>query len=707
MDARNRNIKLQIANCKLTITTAIGMTTLFLLLVTSQAAAQVTGIAATKHNLSKSGPGTIKATTETQICLFCHTPHGANPLQPPLWNRNFSSANYVPYTSPSLQASVGQPTSYSKLCLSCHDGTIAIGSVRNLGGAPTVVSGLEAPLPAGSTLIGTVLTNDHPISFVFDQTLRSADQELADPSLLTGPIKLYPGANPGVGDSVQCTSCHDPHEGRIGKFLRKSPTGQSDNLCLTCHQKPGWVGSTHETDTFFWPKNQTTTQVRDHSCFGCHTPHTVDGAERLLRNAAIGGASAIEETCYLCHKSLASGGIAQDIQFEFKNKIYKHPVDQYAGHKPVFIPIPPTGLPEGVLLNPGQAAPDPRFTDSKHVECVDCHNPHKVKQSNRTEGMRGIDLSGNIVQNVINDPAPLDGTPSTRQYPVCLRCHGDTFNTVIGVGTLPSGATPSNKKIEFQMTNSAFHPVGGPGRNTSANLNAQLTLNGLNTSSVIKCTDCHNNNTYEGTSGRAPSTGSPSSPPVGPHGSIYGSIRRARYENTLPGPATWSSANFNLCFRCHDVAKLVTARRFNEGAQTNFDDERQDAQCNGQSKGNLHWVHLIDRIDKGQPLCKSCHYNIHSNQEAPNTQYNIDGFVTNTPPPGTPTRLVNFHPNIRPISGRPRPEWRFATITKKRQCFLECHSQNGGIGGGAIMGGEAGEAGGKKAFYCPPSGDLP
>ena len=687
------------ANRSRQIAVAVAMIALPLRLAVPQALGQVTGIANTKHNLSSTGPGTIKAITETQICVFCHTPHGANPLNPPLWNREFSAANYTPYTSPSLQSSVGQPTSYSKLCLSCHDGTIAIGSVRNIGGAPTVVSGLEAPMPPGSTLIGTNLTNDHPVSFVFDQALRSADQELADPGLLMGSIKLYPGATSDAS-SVQCTSCHDPHEGRIGKFLRKSPMGQSDNLCLTCHQKPGWVGSTHESDTAFWPNNQTTTQVRDHSCFGCHTPHTAQGAERLLRNAAVGGASAIEETCYLCHKPLVPS-VAPDIQSEF-NKTWKHPITLYAGHKPVFISTPPVGLPEGVLLKPGQAAPDPRFTDSKHVECVDCHNPHKVLKTNRTEGMRGIDLAGNILNNVINDPAPLDGTPSTTQYPVCLRCHGDTFNTVIGPGypsTLPSGATPSNKRTEFQTTNSAFHPVGGPGRNTSTNLNAQLKPNGLSASSVIKCTDCHNSNAYEGTTGRAPSTGgSPTAPPVGPHGSTYGSIRRATYLNTLPGPSNWNSANFNLCFRCHDVTAL-SARDTGSGARTNFYDD-----ING--KGNLHWLHLIDRISKSQPLCKSCHYNIHSNQEGPNTQYNIDGFVTTTPPSGTPTRLINFHPNIQAISGRPRPEWRFDTGTKRRQCFLQCHQPNGSSGG-VVMGGAAGEAGGKKAEYRPASGDLP
>ena len=665
------------------------------LLIIARDAFGQAGIFATKHNLSVTGPGTVKALSETEVCVFCHTPHYANPILGPLWNRDYSSANYVPYDSPSLQSAVGQPNGYSKLCLSCHDGTIAIGAVRNLRGQSATIqmsgTGPGGVLPSGSALIGTNLLNDHPVSMVFNLSVSSADGELVDPSTLTGRIKLYPGTS-STRDSVQCTTCHDPHSVEFTKFLRKNPKGQADNLCLTCHQKPGWLGSTHESDTFFWPKGQTTEQVRDHSCFACHTPHTVDGAQRLLRNAAISGQSAIEETCFLCHQSSASGGIAPDIKTEF-NKFWKHPVTLNPGaHKPVFITRPPTGLPENILLNPGAPAEDPRFTDVKHIECVDCHNPHRVKHTNRTEGMRGIDLNGNIVENVINDPVPADGAPSTRQYPICLRCHGDTYATAVGVGTLPSGATPSNKRTEFQTTNSAFHPVGGPGRNTSGNLNAQLTPNGLNTSSVIKCTDCHNSNAYENTSGRAPSYGTGASTPVGPHGSTYGSIRRANYLNTLPGPSSFNSANFNLCFRCHDVTKL-TSRQFGSGAQTNFDDEGCGSCANAKGKGNLHWFHLVDKAGNARALCKSCHYNIHSNKEAPNTQYRINGFVTTTPPDGTPTRLVNFHPNTRAVRGRAKPEWEFNTVTKERRCWVQCHAPSN-----AVMDGFS---------YRPPSGDLP
>lgn len=672
-----------------------------ILLIHGEALAQGGGILGTKHNLSAAGAGAVKAVSETEVCVFCHTPHNASPLSPPLWNRDFSAANYAPYDSPSLQASVAQPNGYSKLCLACHDGTIAVGAVRNLRGQAATIqlagTGSGGVMPAGRTLIGSNLLNDHPVSFVFDQALRSADGELVDPSTLTGRVHLYAGPNAGSADSVQCTTCHDPHAVEFPKFLRKDPKGQANNLCLTCHLKPGWVGSTHESDTFFWPRNQTAEQVRDHSCFACHTPHTVDGAERLLRNAALGGQSAIEETCFLCHQSAASGGIVLDIRSEF-NKSYRHPISLNSGsHKPVFVTRPPGGLPENVLLNPGTAAEDPRFTDQKHVECVDCHNPHRVLKSNRTEGIRGISLDGSLMENVVNDPAPADGLPSTRQYPICLRCHGDTYDKVIGIAQLASGAVPSNKRVEFQTANSAFHPIGGPGRNRSSNLNQQLQVNGLSTNSVIKCTDCHNSDAYEGTAGRAPSYG-PASAPVGPHGSVYGSIRRGRFLNTLPGPSFWSAFDFNLCFKCHDVTRL-TAEQTGSGARTNFYDD-----VNG--KGNLHWLHLIDRVSKSQPLCKSCHYNVHSNEEAPNTQYNIDGLVSFTPPPGTPTRLVNFHPNIRPISSRAKPEWRFNSVTKQRECFLQCHNPNGSPGG-EIMGGAAGEAGGKEAVYRPNSGDLP
>ena len=94
-----------------------------------------------KHNLSASGPGTIKATAESEICIFCHTPHNASPAAP-LWNRASSGAVYVPYDSPSLTANPGQPTGSSRLCLSCHDGTLALGMVNSRSTPITLAGGV-------------------------------------------------------------------------------------------------------------------------------------------------------------------------------------------------------------------------------------------------------------------------------------------------------------------------------------------------------------------------------------------------------------------------------------------------------------------------------------------------------------------------------------------------------------------------------------
>ena len=95
---------------------------LALALILAPGVARGQGMLSSKHNLSVSGPGPVRALSETQVCVFCHTPHNANPTAP-LWNRQLSGQTYSPYASGSLQATVGQPNGYSRLCLSCHDGT--------------------------------------------------------------------------------------------------------------------------------------------------------------------------------------------------------------------------------------------------------------------------------------------------------------------------------------------------------------------------------------------------------------------------------------------------------------------------------------------------------------------------------------------------------------------------------------------------------
>ncbi|MEW8091206.1 MAG: hypothetical protein AB2784_16435, partial [Candidatus Thiodiazotropha endolucinida] len=194
-------------------------------------AERISDIRNTKHNLSISGPGPVRATSESEVCVFCHTPHGASDIPAaPLWNRALSGATYTPYTSTSIDAqdTTAEPGGSSKLCLSCHDGTLAIGAVNVANGQANASISLQGTaaggtIPEGSGAlsgftrrIGVDLTNDHPISFTYDSALALADGELRDPSIESHIATRASGQNPKPvvpleSDRLECVSCHDPH----------------------------------------------------------------------------------------------------------------------------------------------------------------------------------------------------------------------------------------------------------------------------------------------------------------------------------------------------------------------------------------------------------------------------------------------------------------------------------------------------------------
>ena len=153
------------------------------LLIASHAMAG--GIRDTKHNLSISGPGPIKAATEDRICIFCHTPHRSGPAVTHLWSRS-TETEYTPYDSSTLDAAVRQPTGASRICLSCHDGTIALGAVGSEAQA-IVFSGGIRQMPPGPSNLGTDLSDDHPVSITYDPLLMTDHHELTDPEINGGP----------------------------------------------------------------------------------------------------------------------------------------------------------------------------------------------------------------------------------------------------------------------------------------------------------------------------------------------------------------------------------------------------------------------------------------------------------------------------------------------------------------------------------------
>ncbi|MEN8205577.1 MAG: hypothetical protein ABFS24_06150, partial [Pseudomonadota bacterium] len=418
----------------------VALTGLCLLLVSLAGwAARVADVANTKHNLSSGGPGSVTAVAEDEICVFCHTPHGASSFPgSPLWNRQLSNQTYTTYTSSSLDAEdimgqLDQPGGSSKLCLSCHDGTLAIGTVNVLGGQQNVsipMSGAAADgtMPAGAGELtgftrdlGLDLSNDHPISLNYDSTLATIDTELVDPVAASHMGVRVPGFRPevpleatgsGGAAQIQCATCHDPHIRdtnpaevikflRLNRFQQATPLGGSFNpvtdiVCLACHDKDGWETSAHALPTVADETYATAAAtlrefpvslpVWQAACLNCHDTHSVHGARRLLREGTDslatpkgGGDSAIEETCYQCHSAIPdinnAAGDVKNIETDFN--LPRHmPVTTAEQAAAVEVhDITNADFSESqLLLGKGNLG-------NRHAECTDCHNPHRVMKN--------------------------------------------------------------------------------------------------------------------------------------------------------------------------------------------------------------------------------------------------------------------------------------------------------------------------------------
>lgn len=454
----------------------------------------------TKHNLSSVDPQQLLSSgvlprpgsardaeaapgTTTEICVFCHTPHGASAtggaFRAPIWNRNVdyqATRTYQLYDQVwsfsfegTINDAAGQrPTGYSRLCLSCHDGTVALGNVLNAPGSGgyqgritmTGNLGPGATIPPGSgdltgdtRRLGLDLRNDHPISFTYDQALVLQDQELVNPgpalqspakvsdTTAISPLRRYPGNNPASYDAVQCTSCHNPHQVNYPKFLRANWFHQETNnpdptknhpteqiICLFCHEKPRWIDSTHSISTAIRsqyplvnndPSNinsgydfDGSHTVSELACRNCHDPHTIQGAKRLHREGVNAqGTDGIEATCYLCHAPNASPTAAGTLVAG----------DPTSGANPRFV----TGT--------GRAAPDVYSDFSKDVGVGNCatfpkcgsamnlqfdqgHEPVFVARS-----QEGVELASSTPP-AGNESSPGLGTPDTAHVE-CVDCH--------------------------------------------------------------------------------------------------------------------------------------------------------------------------------------------------------------------------------------------------------------------------------------------
>lgn len=428
-------------------------------------AAAVSDIRKTKHNLSKNAPSTntVKADSEDQICVFCHTPHAATGNVSPLWNRSVSTSGYTRYTSASLDADSitsgysSQPAGSSLLCLSCHDGQVALGNVNVLNGqanATISVSGsTTTKMPTGTDgytrNLGTDLSNDHPISVTYNNALANKDGELQHMStsapvqrdtLTSGtligirtsgykPTLPLAGTGASGAGQVQCGTCHDPH-------LYDSADDNRKFLRLNRLQATNTT-----SDGAFDSSN-------DIICLACHTKNNNDGNDVIDTNVTDSNSWAYS--------------------------VHAHPdvADETYTSTAVSTRQFPSGLPV------------------YRAACLNCHDTHTVTGARRL--LRG-GVSG--------------GNPALEE--TCYQCHitsaSSVLNSSTNVPNIKSDFTGTNKRMpidkatEVHTIGSTASETGGADCSGSTNKcgsdfveeRTKLGLSNLSNRHV-ECTDCHN-----------------------------------------------------------------------------------------------------------------------------------------------------------------------------------------------------------------------
>lgn len=202
--------------------------------ITMIPSASWSGVRGSAHDFS-----TTSWSMRGDLCMPCHVSHQAadNPVNAlssmSLKKTTASTSGFQLYSSPTMKAVMHEPSSASKACLSCHDGTVALNS---LGGKPGNMT-MKA-----TAKIGPDLGKDHPISFRYDSDLAKKNQGLYDPAIKTVPALRGQTIQKGmlIDGNLECSSCHDVHASKghaktAGMLLLVNNDGSA--LCLTCHNK--------------------------------------------------------------------------------------------------------------------------------------------------------------------------------------------------------------------------------------------------------------------------------------------------------------------------------------------------------------------------------------------------------------------------------------------------------------------------------------
>jgi hypothetical protein len=618
--------------------------TLYCSLAPGQTPPPVQADALGKHNMSV-GSGSSLTVQGSLTCTFCHAPHSGIGGNTPLWNQTLSNQTYVPYSSTTYkQQGSSQPLlgKSSSLCLSCHDGTVAVGQSAVYGKIPTI--GAMKP----ENVLGTNLSGSHPFSLILpikdspDLAASVAAQGItADP---TGAVKLVAG-------NVECTSCHNPHVQAIDPIaqdflVRDSSNGQ---MCLACHDPnrvvnavvnplSGWPASIHAMAT-----NQVANSahvgsyvtVSTNACSSCHMEHNAGGPAGLLRPAtpSAPGVDASTQDCITCH----FGG----------SNISPAAPNVYAEFSKISHPLPAGN-------NQHDSGEPAVLNNNRHATCVDCHNPHADNPLTVFSPPPAV----RPPQTGVTGVSAIDGVtvlnPAINQYESCLRCHGSSVGkqVLLKYGYLPTRLVftgdPLNLVPQFSPNSTSSHPVvhdrNSPLPQPSL-LTNMLNLNGTASARLVGarifCIDCHNSDDNREFGGTGTN---------GPHGSNNPHILERNYQfsqatvpggivsNTYPSPDVSPIGPYALCAKCHDLNNVL--------ANASWTQHNRHIAQDGFSCSVCHTSHGMGAVTPGISGERLVNFDIAvvgQNQGAPisynrasntctltchNTAHNTDGSVT-------------------------------------------------------------------------------
>jgi len=247
--------------------------------------APATGVNGSMHDITYLGVNGSYGYTQDdfqRVCIFCHTPHNAQPngaVPSPLWNHDASTVDLAPYT---WAAPANLPIAFdvdplvgpSRLCMGCHDGITAVdkhGPTTGTAEGTTNYKSLPGTAMSSPGRAITDLTVTHPIGFLYqdaynargsNELVSPTQKFLSDVPVDTGAATLnthtrasgFTYGNKKISDTlyggyVTCASCHEVHNTNNAtnapavfnsaftpNYFTWAPE-KGSALCLSCHVK--------------------------------------------------------------------------------------------------------------------------------------------------------------------------------------------------------------------------------------------------------------------------------------------------------------------------------------------------------------------------------------------------------------------------------------------------------------------------------------